>query len=71
MPKRSDTILRLPRALYDPRLVEAAATEFAEVAEIAVVRRGNHTEVAIAGTGDGTVPSEFANYALFLTIQSR
>jgi len=71
MPKRSNAILKLSRSLYDPEAVEAAAREFAESAEIAVSKFADRTEVSIIDGGDDVLLSEFANYALFLTIQSR
>ncbi len=71
MQKRNNTVLTFSHSLYDPQSIEFAAGEFAELAEIALVRRKDHTEVSIVNGEDDTVPSEFANYALYLTIQSR
>jgi len=71
MSKENKTSLKFARALYSPESIEIAAREFAESAELAISKNKDYTEVLIAHKGDEDISSEFANYALFLTIQSR
>jgi hypothetical protein len=71
MPKRNNGTLKLSHVLYNPEAVDAAVVEFADSAEIAVSRHADRTDVSFVSGEDKTVLSEFANYALFLTIQSR
>ncbi|MEI7750408.1 MAG: HxsD-like protein [Candidatus Moraniibacteriota bacterium] len=71
MPKRNNTVLKLSHFLYDSRCIETAVREFSDSVEVAVTKDRDATEVSIMDDSDGNILSEFANYVLFLTIQSR
>jgi len=69
MVRKNNITLKLFHTFYDPSCIELAAGEFSELAEIALAKHGKYTEVLIANNEEKNISLEFANYALFLTIQ--
>ncbi|NTW27389.1 MAG: hypothetical protein HGA36_03625 [Candidatus Moranbacteria bacterium] len=71
MKRKNSITLKLAHELYDPQSIEMAAGAFEELAEIAIVKNKHHTEIEFLSDEGENVLFEFANYALFLTIQSK
>lgn len=71
MPKENRTTLKLAHSLYDSQSIESALAEFAELAEVAMVKYPTYSEISFANFEDANLPAEFANYVLFLTIQTK
>ncbi len=69
MAKKNNVTLKLSHALYNQNCVEIAVEEFSKMAEIAISKQGKYTEVLIVDDDEKSISLEFANYALFLTIQ--
>jgi hypothetical protein len=71
MSPKNNTTLKLANSLYDSKSLARAVEEFSSSVDIALTKKGNYTEVAISNEADVNALFEFANYALFLTIQAR
>lgn len=71
MSKSNTANLRLSNSLYDFESIKLAVEEFSEISEIHFLKNKKYTEVIFADNEDFNLPFEFANYALFLTIQSK
>ncbi len=71
MSKNNTASLRLANSLYGHESIKLAVEEFSEISEIRLLRNKKYTEVIFADNEDLNVLFEFANYALFLTIQSK
>lgn len=71
MAQETSVKLKFPHSLYTRASIRQAASDFAEVAEIGVAHKAEYGEVTIAGPDARTIASEFSNYVLSLTIQSR
>ena len=71
MLRKNNMTLKFAKLLYTFDSIEMAADKFSALAEIAIQKNKNYIEVSFANDKDSDIFSEFANYALFLTIQSR
>lgn len=63
--------IKFDNSLYSSKCVEESVSEFSELAEIQIKKGSLCTEVLIAKYDNESIPFELANYALFLTIQSK
>lgn len=71
MARETSARLRFPYSLYTRASIRQAASEFSEAAEVSVAAGKEYGEVTLTGPDAEAVASEFANYVLFLTVQSR
>ncbi len=69
MKKEKDIKIRLENSIYNTKCIKQAALDFSSSIDIVIKKNGNYTEVSMIASDEDDVAFEFANYALFLTIQ--
>lgn len=69
--KEKNFKIKFVNSLYSSKCIEESVKEFSGLAEIKIKKNSLCTEVFLTGYENDSIPFELANYALFLTIQSK